>query len=53
MCTEMLRLAFVKVYQKSSSFTLQKRKTRENTLPEGPRGQADNRRIQKSRGFDG
>ena len=36
--TEMLRQASVKVYQKGSSFTLQKRKTQENTLPEGPRG---------------
>ena len=50
---EMLKQASAKVYQKWSSFTSQKRKTQENTLPEGPRGEAGNRRIQKSRGFDG
>lgn len=37
------RRAFMKFYQKSPSFTLHKRKTQENTIPYGLRGQAGNK----------
>lgn len=47
-----VRQAFTKFYQKHSSFALHKRKTQKNTIPTGERGQAGNRRIQNSRGFN-
>ena len=47
-----VRQAFTKFYQKHSSFALHKRKTQKNTIPTGERGQAGNRRIQNSKGFN-